>query len=213
MESPEDIRRTQARRFAYLKFLYDDWSNVPSGQTQATPVGNVYAALRLTEQEGDRVHAYLEQAGLVENISSGPLIAITRLGIDTVEDALATPDQKTSYFPPINILHIDAVTNSQIQQGTTRSAQSGRWPGVSGDELRKLTHELRTAFAAESLSHEHRQDVDAHVQTLDAQTRASTPNHTIVRESLSSLRSIAEKVGATLIAGKLAQLLEDASLF
>jgi hypothetical protein len=214
MQGPDDIRRTQARRFAYLKYLYTDWSNVPSGGIQSKPARDAFAALGLNEQEGDRIHEYVEMAGLAKTIGAGPLVEITRLGIDTVEAALANPDQKTSsYFPPVDNLDIETASTSQIQQGTTQRKQAGRWAATSGGELRKLTDEIRSAFGSLSLPLEHRQDVDAHIGTLDAQTRANQPNHAIVRESLSSLRSIAEKAGAMLLAGKLAGILSDAAEF
>jgi hypothetical protein len=95
------------------------------------------------------------------------------------------------------------------EQSTNQSAQ---WAGITGDELRKLTQEIREAFSSRVLSHEHRQNVDAHVGTLEAQTQATKPNHLIVRESLKSLRTIAEESGAALIAAKIAEILGLAAL-
>jgi hypothetical protein len=213
MQTEDDLRNTQARRFAYLKHLYDQWFKVPRGNTQSAPATAVDAALGLTRQEGDRIETYLRNRNLIELVSYGPrTLSITAFGIDYVERALASPDRPSEFFLPINILHIESVTNSQIQQGTNQSTQSGQWAGVSGEELRRLTHEIRLAFGSLELSHEHRQDVDAHVETLDAQARASKPNHAIVRQTLKSLYSIAEQTGAELIAMKLAEILGAAAL-
>lgn|SRR5262245_1135209 len=106
MHSPHDIRRTQAQRFAYLQFLYNVWSNLRPDDFPATFTVAIDGALGLTPEEGVRIRAYLISVSLIERAMSGQTVAITRQGIDLVKRALASPDEETQYFPPINILHI-----------------------------------------------------------------------------------------------------------
>jgi hypothetical protein len=112
----------------------------------------------------------------------------------------------------VNVLHIEQVINSQIQQGTSHSQQIGTWQGLSGEQLVSLVAEIRTAFAAAALSADQRADADAHLATLEAQSKAAKPNQSIVREALKSLRTVAEQVAATLIAAKLFALIAAATL-
>src|SRR5215471_7227355 len=106
MQSPDDVQRNQAQRFAYLHYLYNEWSNLRPDEFPATYTAQIDAALGLTPQEGVRIRAYLTSASLIEREMRGQTLAITRQGIDLVKRALASPDEETQYFPPINILHI-----------------------------------------------------------------------------------------------------------
>lgn len=202
----EQIRHVQAKRLAYLVFVYEHRKNVKAGRLQALPASVVHEHLGIEPDEGDRVEEYLKDKGLIKYVTMGPTVAITSYGIDYVEHALAEPDRASEYFPPVNVLHIENVINSQVQQGNIKSSQTADWSGITPGALAEIIADLKTLTNAE-LTPEDRQDLDANTDTLEAQTKASRVNKTIVREALNTLRSIAEKVGATILAGKIDHLL------
>ncbi len=209
--TPDEIRSGHAKRFAYLKAVYEDWQRVRSGTMQKLDAVVVRDALGLAADEADRIEEYLKGRNLIKYITFGPLIQITQSGIDYVEQALAEPDQATQYFPAVNVLHIEQVINSQIQQGTTDSQQTGHWKGVSPQELLSIISEIRAALSSVTLQEEHREDADANLATLEAQAKSRRPNQTIIREVLTSMRTIAEQVGAALLAGKIGAWLSGAA--
>jgi hypothetical protein len=201
--TPDDIRALQAKRFAYLKFVYDDAQQRAGGGLQTLETERVRAHLGVDTDEAERIEQYLTGRHLLEYVAMGPLIAITTYGVDYVEQALAAPDRDTEFFPAINVLHIEQAINSQIQQGTANSQQTGDWNGLSAAEVLSIAAEIRSALSSIPLPAERRDDAEAHVATLEAQGRARRPNQAIVREALRSLRAIAEQVGAAVIAGKM----------
>jgi hypothetical protein len=207
MDTSADIRRTDALRFAFLKFLYENWSKTQKGQQQSMHVGIVKNALGLSDQEADRIETYLHEKGLIEYVAFGPTLTITSYGIDLVERALRHPDRRTDLFPAINILNIESVVNSQIQQGTVASNQTGDWSGVSGTDLAALLDAAKSLLQSSTLTREQRHDLEVDVQTLETQSRARKLNRTIVIETLKSMRNIAEETGAALLAAKIAAML------
>lgn len=69
---------------------------------------------------------YLEAEGLLEFAAMGGEIAITHAGVVEVEQSLSTPEAPTEHFPPaatVNILNIQTMIGSQVQQGTTGGEQ------------------------------------------------------------------------------------------
>jgi hypothetical protein len=72
----------------------------------------------LDADEASRIGEYLRDKGLIKFVTIRPQVAITDYGIDYVENALAEPEKPTALFPPVNILRIGQMVNSQIQQGT-----------------------------------------------------------------------------------------------
>lgn len=206
MASADQIRATQAKRFAFLQYMYE---HAHRGGTSDRDVNtdDLRAALRLDPEEANRIEQYLEEKGLIEFTVMGPHAAITNYGIDYVESALAQPDEPTPFFPPVNILNIGTVSHSQIQQGTTQSTQSGEWHGASGADLAKMVGELRDALEKSGVHGDDRTELDAQIKTLEAQATSKRPNSTIVREALGTLRSVGEQIGAGLIVAKAAAML------
>src|SRR5690348_15556108 len=115
MSTADEIRALHAKRFAYLKVVYDDAQQSRAGLLQKLPADRIRAQIGVDADEGDRIEEYLKDRGLIKFITFGPTVAITVTGIDYVERALGQPDRPTEYFPAVNVLHIEQVNNSQIQ--------------------------------------------------------------------------------------------------
>jgi hypothetical protein len=207
----QSIIDRQARRFAYLKYLYDDAQTVIAPAIQSLPSASISAALGLTRDECHRIEQYLSARRLVEYVVSGPEMAITADGIDYVERALAAPDDATEYFPPVNVLHIEQVVNSQIQQGVSHSLQAGSWDArLDPDRLRDAIADIRQMVDSLSLTDDDNAAVDANLATAEAQASSPRPSTMIIRESLRLVRDIVSGAGGALAGVKLEALLRGA---
>lgn len=197
--TPDDKARvlsTQRKRWDFIRRLYDQHQQVPAGQHQADSADDVGRAVGLDDDaEIQRIYMYLSDRGLIKLIAQGPLVAITRAGIDAVERALAVPDEATVHFAPINMLNVvGGIHGSQIQQGVHSSSQT---QSVDWQGLRTLLPDLRNAL--QGLSGNDGAIATAHVETLEAQSKSPAPSPRIVRESLFSLRSILENAGGEVV--------------
>jgi hypothetical protein len=200
-----DVRAGQARRFAYLKFLYDDAQTLQRGNLQSVERPAIAVALGITEDEGHRIETYLAERSLIEFV--GGSVGLTAAGMDYVEAAIVEPDEPTEYFPPINVLHIEQVTNSQIQQGTIHSTQTGEWAGpLDVPRVTAAITDLRQAIADLPLAV--RGTADANLATIQAQVSSPRPSFAIIRESVGLVRDVLTGAGAGVtLAEKLPPLL------
>ena len=114
------VEEKREQRFKFLNALYE----MSDGKT--TFFIDIY---QISSNTGiahgtcfDIAH-YLEQQGLIRIVAVNGLFAITHNGIVEIENALSEPDKPTEYFPAINIINIDHMENSQIQQGSIDATQ------------------------------------------------------------------------------------------
>jgi hypothetical protein len=94
---------------------------------------------------------------------------------------VSDPGRSTHYFPPVNIIHIEHMQQSQIQQGTIGSLQTQTLPIVDAVILKALVHEIRSADL--SLSSTDRETLESDLETVDAQLKRPKSKHGIIRES------------------------------
>lgn len=202
----DQIRELQRSRFAYLAALYDRTNGSRSTAVDAFALGEELGLDRETTQ---KVFQYLRDEGLIEFRAFGPTIALTHYGIQQVERARMYPNEPTDHFQPINVIFARDIINSPIQQG--KGVQSVTYAeGLSPEELRAIIAEIRGEVARAGLSDDDRGDVEADIATLEAQARRKSPVAGVVRETLLSILSTAEKAGVaglgTLIGNYLTKL-------
>jgi hypothetical protein len=212
MNDRERIEQERRNRFKFLKQLYDEKQQLPSGRMQSTPAHEVGQAVGLSADEAIKISGYLKDKGLLKYTAMGPKVGITHSGVEEVEAALADPEHPTSFFPPINVLNIHGdVHGSQIQQGTKDSSQHQT---ISSEDRLLLTSsidELRQNLTTVSDAAA-RQDIEASLDTVAAQLRRTSPSRAVLTESLRSLRSVSEQIGAGLLVAKLLQLAQGLGL-
>jgi hypothetical protein len=132
---------------------------------------------------------------------------MTHAGVVEVENALTQPERPTHYFPPvINILHVQSMVGSQIQQGTHSSAQSQLVTQNDLDALKALVAALRQNLGSLPLDASARSEADAELHTVEAQLKSSKPKASILRESLTTLRNLVEGVASNALAAGLLPL-------
>jgi hypothetical protein len=197
----DSIAEKRQNRFQLLKWLYD----LAGGNSQkivSMPEAGVYAGL--SNADAAEAMTYLHNEGLAEHKAFGGRVVITHRGVKEIEDALATPQQPTTYFPPAsNVIHIHSMVGSQIQQRTVGSNQQQTVSMPDAAATKALMEEFRRALAELPLGANHAAEADAEISTIDAQLRSTKPKPAIIRESLKTLRSLLEGVASNVVAAKL----------
>ncbi len=148
---------------------------------------------------------YLVREGLAQYAGTGGLMSITHDGVREIEAALKKPDEPTQYFPPVNIIKIYGnVSGSTIQQAGANSTQTAT---ISTNDLRSFVEELKSKIDHLHLGESQKAEINADIQTVEAQLVKTTPSQSIIKETLLSVKTILEGIAGNVIAsGLLAQL-------
>lgn len=196
----DSLTKKKTDRFRFLHRLYERTNGNYYALEDMWEVG---ADVGLTRDETELVMQYLDGEGLATHRAIGGAVAMTHSGVVEVERALSKPDTPTHYFPPvINILHVQSMVGSQIQQGTSNSTQTQSQSITQNDlaavqtlltSLQQNLHSL--GFTPETLA-----EAQAEIQTLEAQLRSTKPKSAILRESLRTLRNLVEGVASNALA-------------
>ena len=197
----EKIREIQEQRFRFLHRLYEISEGNELFSIDAFELGE---QLGYPHDETDRIDNYLRGENLVEGVAS-TRIAITHRGIVEVETALSKPDKSTTYFPPINYIHVEHMTGSQIQQGTNQSSQILTYSANDFEAITKFVAKLKGQLPKLKLGAELRSEVESDIATIEAQIKSPRPKSTIIKECLVSLRTVLEGIAGNVIAGLLIQ--------
>lgn len=192
------LTKKQADRFRFLNRMYERTGGDNYALESMFEVGE---ELRLTRDETARAVEYLVGEGLATHRAIGGAIAMTHAGVVEVERALSKPETPTQYFPAVvNILHVQSMVGSQIQQGTHSSTQHQTVSQNDIEAIRGLLSRLKGSLGGMQLENEARVDAEAEIQTVEAQLRSSKPKISILRESLRTLRNLVEGVASNAVA-------------
>lgn len=196
-----NLEQTKARRFQFLRKLYE----VSGGNRRSRiSMWDLGGKLGFDRDQTSTVVDYLTGEGVVEVVAIGGAISLTHYGLKEVESAPSTPDQPTTYSPPVvNILHIQSMVGSQIQQGTHESTQSFTWTQPKIDAVREFVALLKEQLPKVGLSPQAQTGASAEVSTLEAQLKSSQPKPGIIRKSLQSVRTILEGAASDVVASNL----------
>jgi hypothetical protein len=193
------ISELRAARFTLLKRLYE----VTGGSTHTLwALKDIGAELGFDEKLTIGIGEYLVNEGLMEYRTSGPRVSITHAGVREVEEALAHPERPTEHFPPVNFISIGQMIGSTIQQGTVQSSQAVTISATDIDQFSAELVRLGEALQSVQLTAEQRGDVNAELETLNAQLKSSKPKRLVLRESLDTIRSVIEGAAGSLLASE-----------
>jgi len=191
-------------RFLFLKAVYQA---TEADEHKLVNMWQVGDELGLERDETARIVQYLTGETLLEHKALGGIIAITHHGIREVEDALSEPQEETYYFPPVNIINVETMIGSAIQQASPEARQTVAVEHSRIDDIRGFVAEVREVLDQLGLTSQQSSDLNAELGTVDAQLEASRPKTSILTESLLTMRSILEgAAGSALAAGLLHQL-------
>jgi len=206
-----DIQREREDRFRFLEKL---WEKTEGNELAGFNMWELGGELGLDYPTVDRIFRYLMGEGLIKGMDLGGNVSVTHRGVMEVERALSAPDEPTQYFPPVNVIQIQTMSNSVIQQGSPDAIQQASIDAVDSESLQKFIEELERRVGEMKLAAQAQQQLEADISTIKAQLAAPTPKRSIIKESLVSLRSILEGAAAAAIAtplvAKITQMLAGA---
>ena len=193
--STDPVAEKQAKRFLILKTIYD----MTGGQVMTRFVlKSVGEKLGLDKRDAWMEMAFLRDKGLIrfKNLSGD----ITRAGIEEVEAKLSHPEKPTTHFPAGNLIYVENMVGSQIQQGTVGShqTQTNQFPDIS--TLQSFIVDIREALPRLEVSNEDRLLAASEAARIETQVAAPAPNFKIVRQSVDIIRDLLIGAGGSLIA-------------
>jgi len=190
------------KRFQFLKKLYDV-SDANEESVSVNPL-ELGAELGLSSSEIDRISDFLNSEELIGIYIAGS-IYLKHKGIVEVEKAMSQPNEPTAYFPAINYIHVEQMIGSQIQQSANKSSQVLTYSAIDFEAMRKLVSDLKNQLSELKLNAETQAEVESDIATIETQIKSPHPKHTIIKESLMSLRTILEGAAGSVIAALLMQ--------
>jgi hypothetical protein len=183
-------------RYLYLQSLYDLTDGNPAAFLNMWELGSELGFDRVKTRN---VVDYLIAEGLLEPRALGGIISITHDGIIEIEDSKSNPDSPTLHFLPLNLIQIENMNNSAIQQGTSYSMQQINFNSEKLDQLPKIINEIEVIKDQIEIDKTLYDELISEVETLKSQMKSPKPKNVILGESLKSIRSILEGVVGNLI--------------
>jgi len=196
----DEITELKKKRFMFLKTVYTE-----SGGDELTSFNmfDIGKHLGFETSETKNIAHYLNGEGLIKFFAMGGEIVITHFGIVEVEKVLSKPDEPTNYFPPLNIINIHHMENSQIQQGSANSSQVVNISSENKNNIKDFLELLKQGKAELNLSADDNRELNAEITTIESQLDSSKPKKNIIKESLSTLKNILESAVGSVLANEL----------
>lgn len=194
------VNENKIKRFKFLKLLYEKTNGSESYFINMWDIGK---ELGFNQSDVSLICEYLEGENLIQFVALGGGISITHWGIIQVEQAISEPENPTTYFPPvINIINVQSMNNSQIQQGNQNSTQTlnNNYNSNELASLQRCMNELKQKLSELNLKQEEVQEASAEINTVLAQLSSNKPKSLIINESLKTLRNLLEGTAASLVA-------------
>ena len=187
----DHVQKLRAERLLVLRKLYE----LTGGNTPAmVSFDDLIAETSIPYRQLTSHMDYLRGEYLAEQVAFG-MVAITHYGAKEIEDALDAPEQPTEHFPAIVVaetyVNIGGDVSGQVQVGTTGSTQS---MAIPVDDMRALLADVRTVLDGLALEPDEKNEIDSDLRTVEVQLESPKPKSAIVREGLSSARSVLESV-------------------
>ena len=204
----EMLKQKQQLRLTVLHKMYE----MSGGDTHAfINGGKLYEASGASDEASFKSAIdYLEGEYLVDvkRLAGGvpALLSIQHQGVVEVESAFAKPDEATSHFMPVNVLYVNQMIGSSIQQGVSNSSQNNVY-NVSSENKEQLAKFVELALRVleeNKASTPLWQEMRAEVATLHAQASSPNPKRSIIMEGLGSLARLCEGAAAGAIGIQLA---------
>lgn len=196
-----DIEDVRKKRFQFLHRL---WEITGGNQKKDESMWNLGRELGFIGEETSTITQYLKGEGLIKYVALGGLITITHEGVVEVEKALSEPEQLTEHFSPVvNVVNVQHMEGSQIQQGTVSSSQTGRFSIETKKSLSEFISLLKDKLSELKLQGEDKAELDADIATVEAQLSSGRPKSSIVKESINSIKRVLEGATGGVIAGEL----------
>ncbi len=200
------LEEKKENRFKMLKMIYD----ITGGDRyKFVNMWEIGEQLHFDRATTEQITQYLVGEGLIESRGIGGIIGISHYGVKQVEEAMENPDRATRYFPPVNIITIGTMLNSQIQQGSTQATQIQSINVESSARVKEFIDKLKVELETLPIDDPKKEEIRADIMTVEGQLKKGTPNKTILSESLKSIRTILEGISSNVVAQGLIALIQN----
>jgi len=199
----DSMSELSEKRFQFLHRLYELSGGNQNELLEERDIGE---ELNLTSEQSDIIGQYLEGEDLIKYVSRRK-IAITHNGVVEIENALSAPNEPSHYFPPVNIINIQHMEGSQIQQGTIDSVQQGAFSVENEKQLSEFIGLLKTKLHELEISGDDKSEIESDIATIEAQIKSNRPKSGIIKESLLSIKRILKGASEAVIATGLLEYL------
>jgi uncharacterized LabA/DUF88 family protein len=202
----DNLQKIQKLRFKVLEYLYKKTEADIHQDVDYTDMINDLLENRrdFNEEDIKRAYQYLVGEGLAETKTYSS-VGITHYGIKEYEAAISHPEEPTQYFPPVNVIYVENMHQSQIQQGTFQSSQSLRLSVENKSDIEDYINLLKKHLEELTLPREDESEINAEIATIEAQIRSSRPKSGIIKESLLSIKNILEGAAGSILAVELSK--------
>jgi len=212
MNAIEDLKEKKEKRWLFLRRLYD-WND--GDESSLIHINRIGKELGFDEDLTIKIAQYLSGEGLIVVVIPTKVgrridfIRISHAGVVEVEAALDNPDRPTQYFPAvINITSIGTMTDSQLQIDSPGATQVATFNENRYGELKEVIQSLKESIDQFGIDQQQKSELQADIQTIEAQISSSKPKATIITECLSSIKRILEgAAGGALASGLLSKII------
>ncbi|NHZ85507.1 MAG: hypothetical protein GWP19_06465 [Planctomycetia bacterium] len=182
-----DIDLMKAARYKFLHKLWELSEGNLRFDIEYTELGD---NLGFDRGKTNKIVQYLRGEGLIRDRGSRA-ISIMHEGIVEIEEALNNKNAPTKHFlPVINIMNVNKMVNSPIQQGSIDSKQKVIYKKLDLSELIKFIKNINNEIDKLDLSEDDLIEAKAEIATLEAQSNSSKPKNSIITQSLTTLNTI-----------------------
>ncbi|MDO8998862.1 MAG: hypothetical protein Q7W45_03780 [Bacteroidota bacterium] len=190
-----NLEEIKKQRFLFLKKAYEVTKGDPSYMFSMFELGK---ELEFDSDLSKRIAQYLINEGLLEARALGGTIGISHAGVLEVEEALSNPNKPTDHFLPVNIINVQSMNNSVIQQGSSHSSQTVNITSKNINDLKNFISELKGSIDKLQLESVKHSELLSEIATLEAQSNSPRPKVSIIGETLVTIRSILEGVAGNI---------------
>lgn len=193
------IEQKKKQRFEFLEKLYKETDGSESYMVNMWELGQ---ELGYDRETTSNIVEYLQGEELLIPRALGGGIAITHYGIKEIEEAYENPNEATEHFMPINLINIENMNNSTIQQGTIHSTQNNHFENNKLSDLKQVIRELQQVISKLEDS-DIKKELISESETLISQIKSPKPKKSIIKETLKSIKEVSKSVAIKTIATQL----------
>jgi hypothetical protein len=180
-------------RLLFLKKLYEDCDGNTLALVDMYELGR---EIGIPEESIYTTAQYLDGEGLLGIKTMGGGVSITHAGIIEIEEAIENPDKRTEHFPPINIIHINSMENSVIQQASPGGIQNINFNATDLGQIKKIIDEVEKRIVDIAMSTDGLKELKQEIETLKIQLDSPKPKSIILNESLKTIKDLLLSVTA-----------------
>lgn len=194
------IEEMEKKRFQFLHKLYE----LSGGdESRSFLLFEISEKLGFAEDLAEKIGQYLKGEGLIrykEFDQGNGIVHITHRGVIEIEKALSNPDKPTNYFPPVNIISVGQMINSQIQQASPGASQVVSISESKYEDLKEIIKMLKDSVDKLQLQPQQLKEMQVEIDTIELQLTSPKPKTNIINECFNSTIRILEGVASNVIA-------------